>query len=406
MFKLLHTSDWHLGRTLYLKKERQEEHNAFLEWLQKTIKEHQIDLLIVAGDIFDTALPSNSSQKIYYDFLLKVHNCGCNNVVIVGGNHDSPSFLNAPKEILAAAFNVYIVGNASENIEDEVIVIYDNSKNPVAIVCAVPFLRERDISRFVEGETYNDRSKRIAESIKKHYETIAEIAENKRNILGKNIPIIATGHLAVAGGKTIGDDGVRDIYIGNIECVGREIFPKIFDYVALGHFHISSVIENNIRYCGSPIPMGFGEAKQKKIVYTAEFESEKIKIESLEIPVFQRLESIIGNKEDIENKLNELKKSNDSVWIEIIYDGVDIFQDFSYWANEKISGSKIEILKLQNKQYLTEVLKIEDNTKPLDELDKFDVFDKLLEKNNISQEQKDELKNSYNEIVIELNTKN
>ena len=166
--KILHTSDWHLGRTLYSKKERQEEHKAFLEWLLKTIKENSIDLLLIAGDIFDTASPSTTSQGMYYDFLVKVKTAGCENVIVVGGNHDSPSFLNAPKDILAA-LNVAVIGNATENIEDEILVVKDNNGNPTIIVCGVPFLRERDISRFAEGENYSDRSKRINENIKKHY---------------------------------------------------------------------------------------------------------------------------------------------------------------------------------------------------------------------------------------------
>ena len=182
--KILHTSDWHLGRTLYSKKERQEEHTAFLEWLLKTIKENSIDLVLIAGDIFDTASPSSTSQKMYYDFLIKVRTAGCENVIVVGGNHDSASFLNAPKDILAA-LNVSVIGNASENIEDEIVIIKDSKENPLIIVCGVPFLRERDISRFAEGENYSDRSKRINENIKKHYREIAELAENKRKELGK-----------------------------------------------------------------------------------------------------------------------------------------------------------------------------------------------------------------------------
>ena len=399
--KLLHTSDWHLGRTLYSKKERQDEHSAFLKWLLETIKEHSIDLLIVAGDIFDNASPGSSSQKMYYDFLINVHYSGCQNVVIIGGNHDSPSFLNAPKDILAT-LNVCVIGNSSENIEDEVIVVEDNEKNQVAIICAVPFLRERDISRFTEGETYSDRSKRIAENIKKHYEKVAEIAVIKRNSIDKKIPIIATGHLSVAGGKTTEDDGVRETYIGNIECVGNEIFSPLFDYVALGHYHISSVISETVRYCGSPIPMGFGEANQKKNVYIVDFKNDKPNISTIEIPVFQKLESIRGDKSFINNRLSELKKSITSIWVEIIYDGNEVFPDFTTWVNEQIVNSNIEIIKLQNRQYLSEVLTQNENLQSLEELNKFEVFDKLLEKNSISDDQKEELKNTYREILVEM----
>jgi len=399
--KLLHTSDWHLGRTLYSKKERQEEHFAFLNWLLYTIKEKSIDLLLVVGDVFDTASPSSSSQKLYYDFLLKVLKSGCQNVIIVGGNHDSPSFLNAPKDILAA-LNICVIGNVSENIENEIILIEDKDKMPLAIVCAVPFLREREIVRFTEEETYSDRSKRIAENIRKHYRKIAEIAEVKRKNTGRNLPVIATGHLSVAGGITIPDDGVRETYIGNIECVDSEIFMPIFDYVALGHYHTPSVVNETVRYCGSPIPMGFGEANQKKSVAIADFNEGKAKITTLEIPTFQKLESIRGCKTFINNRLKDLIKTNTSVWVEIVYEGSDVFSDFSAWIYEMTDKTKVEIIRHQNKQYLNEILTHDDSMQSLDELNKFEVFDKLLEKNGISDEQWKELRGLYQEITAHL----
>jgi exonuclease SbcD len=398
--KILHTSDWHLGRTLYTKKERREEHSAFLEWLLATIREQSIDLLLIAGDIFDTASPSSTSQKMYYDFLIKVKNAGCKNVIVVGGNHDSPSFLNAPKDILAV-LNVAVVGNVSEHPLDEIIVVKDDRENPLLIVCAVPFLRERDISRFSEGESYADRSKRINENIKKHYEDVAALAENTRKNLGANIPIIATGHLSVAGGKRNADDGVRETYIGNIEAVGSDIFPDTFDYVALGHYHIPSAIKPHIRYCGSPIPMGFGEAGQNKCVYVLNLKN-GMDIETIEIPVFQKLESIEGDKAYILHRLEELKQINTSVWVEIIYNGNEIFPDLSAVVTECTEDSQIEIIKLQNRQFLNEVLTSNDTSNFLEELSVHDVFEKLLDKSAISEEQKMELQNIYKEVVIGL----
>jgi len=396
--KLLHTSDWHLGRMLYAKKERYEEHERFLEWLLNTIKENAIDVLLIAGDVFDSATPSNISLKMYYDFLLKVRSGGCGNVVVIGGNHDSPSLLDAPKEILQA-LNVRVVGKACENSQDEVFAIEDENKNPIAIICAVPFLRERDISRFAEGETYSDRSKRIKESLCKHYAEIAEIAKNKRDGFKKNIPIIATGHLSVAGGKTCEDDGVRETYIGTIECIGSDIFSPIFDYVALGHFHIPSAIKENIRYCGSPIPMGFGEASQQKSVVIIDFKN-NTKNEMI-IPVFQKMESIKGDKNLISKKLSELKKGGESVWVEIIYDGNELFADFQSWIDEQTAGTKIEVLKIQDKRILDKVL-TQEHAASLDDLNEFDVFDKLLEDRNLPDEQKAELKELYREVAADL----
>ena len=400
--KLLHTSDWHLGRTLYSKKERVEEHTAFLDWLLTTLKSKLIDILLIAGDIFDTSSPNSTSQTLYYDFLIKARDAGCKNIIVVGGNHDSPSFLNAPKHLLKT-LNVTVIGNISDSIEDEIVVIHDSQGKPSLIVCGVPFIRERDISRFAEGENYADRASRINESIKKHYNDIALLAEGKRANLGTSIPIIATGHLSVAGGKRNDDDGVRETYVGNIEVISSDIFPDTFDYVALGHYHVPSTIKEHIRYSGSPIAMGFGEAKQTKCVYILDFENE-LRIETLSIPVFQKLESIAGDKNHIEQRINELKTKGESVWVEVIYKGQEIFPDFSNWLSEQIDNTKIEILKQQNRQYLNEVLSINDTTVPLDELDAYEVFEKLLDKNDIPEEQRQELIQSYNEILINLDS--
>ncbi len=399
--KILHTSDWHLGRTLYSKKERHDEHAAFLNWLIQTIQDNSIELLIIAGDIFDTAAPNSTSQKMYYDFLINVKTIGCDNIVVIGGNHDSPSFLNAPKDILAA-LNVIVVGNSTDNIENEIILIKDKNNAPAVIVCAVPFLRERDISRFTEGENYTDRSNRINENIKKHYENIAEKAKELRKTLGVQIPIIATGHLSVAGGKRNDDDGVRETYIGNIEAVGSDIFPDIFDYVALGHYHIPSKIKEHIRYCGSPIPMGFGEAGQKKLIHIIDFNTTN-SIQTIEIPTFQKLESIKGDKNFIQEKMDALKKENISVWIEIIYNGNEIFPDLAKWVNEQVQNSNIEILKIQNRQFIDQMLTSSDTTDSLENINSLDVFDKLLQKYEIADEQKEQLKLAYNEIVNSIN---
>ena len=393
-----------MGRTLYSKKERQDEHSAFFEWLNGIIKENEIDVLLVVGDIFDTATPNTTSQKMYYNFLLNAKQNSCKNVIIVGGNHDSPSFLNAPKDILSA-LNVTVIGNSSENLEDEIVFINDINGNPALIVCAVPFLRERDISRFAEGETYSDRSKRINENIEKHYQEISKLALEKRNNIGKEVPIIATGHLSVAGGRRNDDDGVRDTYIGNIEAVGSDIFPEVFDYVALGHYHIPSVIKENIRYSGSPIPMGFGEAGQTKSVYIIECKK-GLKVETINIPNFQILETIRGDKKLIEQRLENLKELNKSVWAEIIYDGNELFPDFVDWVNEQIEDSKIEVLKMQNCQYLNDSLSINDVNDSLNELDVNYIFDILLEKKLIQDEEKTEIKETYKEIVDILTIEN
>src|ERR1017187_6057793 len=105
MIKVLHTADWHLGKR-FEQIERTEEHQFFLDWLIDKLTDEHIDVLIVAGDIFDTGTPSNTAFKQYYSFLWKVKSTCCREVIIIGGNHDSVTTLNAPKDLLKV-FNVH-----------------------------------------------------------------------------------------------------------------------------------------------------------------------------------------------------------------------------------------------------------------------------------------------------------
>ncbi|MDD2999240.1 MAG: exonuclease subunit SbcD, partial [Candidatus Riflebacteria bacterium] len=109
--KILHTSDWHIGRVLHARK-RYDEFEAFFKWLFETIEAQKVDALLIAGDVFDTSMPTNRAQQLYYRFLCRVAGSCCRHVVVVGGNHDSSSFLDAPKELLKG-LNVHVVGAAS-----------------------------------------------------------------------------------------------------------------------------------------------------------------------------------------------------------------------------------------------------------------------------------------------------
>jgi exonuclease SbcD len=205
--RVLHTSDWHIGRTLYGRK-RYEEFEAFMSWLAETIQQNEIDALLVAGDVFDTSAPSNRAQELYYRFLCRVAASSCRHIVVVAGNHDSPSFLNAPKELLKA-LDVHVVGSSTASPEDEVLVLRNERDAPELIVCAVPYLRDRDIRVAEAGESVEDKERKLIDGIRTHYAAVAALAEQKREELGADIPIVGTGHLFTAGGQTVDGDGVR-----------------------------------------------------------------------------------------------------------------------------------------------------------------------------------------------------
>lgn len=400
--KLLHTSDWHIGRTLYGRK-RYEEFDAFLTWLAETIQLNEIDVLLVAGDVFDTSAPSNRAQELYYRFLCRVAGSSCRHVVVVAGNHDSPSFLNAPKELLKA-LDVHVIGNSTETPEDEVLLLRNEQDDPELIVCAVPYLRDRDIRVAEAGESVEDKQSKLIDGIRSHYSVIAAIAEQKRIEIGSDIPIVAIGHLFAAGGQTVDGDGVRELYVGSLAHVTTKIFPECFTYLALGHLHVPQKVSGSevIRYSGSPLPMGFGEAKQQKSVCQVEFHSTSASVQLIDVPVFQKLERVKGDWESIAKRLLELSAADSQAWLEVIYEGDEVIGDLRERLDAAISGTHMEILRVKNNRIIDRVLGQIHEEETLDDLNTNDVFERCLAMHEVPEEQRPELIRAYQETVASL----
>ena len=400
--KILHTSDWHIGRTLYGRK-RYEEFEAFLTWLAETIQQNGIDALLVAGDVFDTSAPSNRAQELYYRFLCRVAASSCRHVVVVAGNHDSPSFLNAPKELLKA-LDVYVVGNSTDSPEDEVLVLRNEQDAPELIVCAVPYLRDRDIRVAEAGESVEDKERKLIAGIRTHYATVAALAEQKGEELGADIPIVGTGHLFTAGGQTVDGDGVRELYVGSLAHVTAGIFPACFNYLALGHLHVPQKVNGSetIRYSGSPLPMGFGEAKQQKSVCQIEFHSTAASVQLIDVPVFQRLERIKGDWDGISNRILELSATDSQGWLEVIYDGIEVIGDLRERLEAAISGTQMEILRTKNNRIIDRVLGQTHEEETLDDLNVDEVFERCLAVHEVPEDQRPELLRAYQETVSSL----
>lgn len=403
--KIFHTSDWHLGRTLYGKK-RYAEFEAFLNWLIEQIQIKSPDILIVAGDVFDTTTPSNKAQELYYQFLCKVAaNTTCQHIVVIGGNHDSPTLLNAPKELLKQ-LKIYVLGNISDNLHDEVLELRDTNDHPMAIVCAIPYLRDKELRNLAENESAADKDIKLMQSIKQHYAEVCQLAHSRRNELGVDIPIIATGHLFVTGGKTLKDDGVRELYVGSLAQFGSNDFPAEIDYLALGHLHIAQSIANNpnFRYCGSPIAMGFGEAKQSKVILEVDFIGRSPQIQEIAVPVFQRLERVAGNMDEIISQLNDLINMQQSFWVEVDYTGLDIVSNLQSELQNIVLNSQIELRKVHNSQLLAQVLSSAEYEAGVElvDLNPEQVFTKCLILNAIPEEQQKELLESFCEVLATL----
>ncbi|MBU1569929.1 MAG: exonuclease SbcCD subunit D C-terminal domain-containing protein [Proteobacteria bacterium] len=401
--KILHTSDWHIGRALYGRK-RYEEFEAFLNWLADFIEKENIDVLLVAGDVFDNSTPSNRAQEIYYRFLNRIAASSSRHVVITAGNHDSPSFLNAPRELLKF-LNIHVVGCVSESPENEVVMIAGQDGDTRLIVCAIPYLRDRDIRTAEAGERIEDKERKIIEGIRSHYRMVYEAAEEKRSRLKNSVPIVAMGHLFTAGGRTIDGDGVRELYIGSLLHVGTDIFPEQIDYLALGHLHIPQTVGGSdfIRYSGSPLPIGFGEAAQEKSVALIEFSDEAPKVATIPVPSFRELKTLRGDWPAIDRDIKELKSEGSNAWLEIVYEGDEIAGDLRERLDEAIEGSGMEVLRVKNNRVLERALSGMGTEETLDDLDVTDVFKRCLESHEVPEDQRPELLSTYQEIIASLN---
>ena len=403
--KILHTSDWHIGSALYGRK-RYDESEQFLQWLIETIKDHSIEALLVAGDIFDTSTPSNTAQELYYRFLNEVSRTTCRYVIVTGGNHDSPSFLDAPKALLKA-FNVHVVGSAAEKGEDEVFVLKDGDNNPEVIDCAVPFLRDRDVRQSSEGESYGDKENRLVEGIISHYQKVYEEACIQRNNLGKSLPIIGMGHLFIAGSsiyKRSGEaNGERDLYVGSLGQVPADRLP-CFDYFALGHLHIPQKVagSESIRYSGSPMAMNFDEIHQQKFVVIVDIYDQHVDIQTVPVPAFRHFDQIKGDWDSIEASLKRLKEESFAGWVEVIYEGQEAIGNLRERVYKLVENTSIEVLKIQNAMLFNAVMKQYEKEVELQDLNPADVFDQCLIDHGIPDDQKIVLKGLFSEVCRQI----
>ena len=400
--KILHTSDWHIGRTLYGHK-RYEEFSRFFPWLAETIRREAVDVLLVAGDVFDTTTPSNRAQELYYDFLVSLKETTCRHVVITGGNHDSPSFLEAPRGILRA-LHIHVIGAAATDPGEEVLTLTGPDGRPELMVCAVPYLRERDIRLSEAGESIEDKERRMMDGIRAHYDAVFAEADRQRKALGDSLPMIAMGHLFTAGGLTAEDDGVRGLYVGSLAQIDAGMFPSAADYVALGHLHVPQRVQDAElrRYSGSPLPMGFGEAGQAKSVVLVEMDGRQASAHLLPIPVFQQLERIRGDWETIRARLGKLAAAKSSAWLEVDYDGEAAAGSLREQLDEAIAGTSIEILRVRNQRIIERTLQRQGPDETLDDLAHSAVFERCMEAHNLPDDQRAVLRLAYMEAFQSL----
>ena len=271
--RFIHTSDWHLGQTLH-QFERNTEHQAFLDWLTATLVHQKADVLLISGDIFDTANPSAAAQKQFYRFLQQAKAAQPHlQIVMIAGNHDSPGRLEAPAplmESLGATVIGFVPRDPDGNIDLERLVVpLRNAHGAIAAYClAIPFLRPGDVPRI------EDAKDPYMEGIALLYQQTLEYALSLRQ---PQQAIIALGHCHMTGGE-MSEDSERRIVIGGTEALSANMFDNHVAYAALGHLHLAQKVgkQDHLRYCGSPIPLSFAEVDYQHQVLQVDLDGERV----------------------------------------------------------------------------------------------------------------------------------
>ena len=424
--KFIHTADWHLGNTMH-DIDRTRETGAFLEWLKTEIAAIGAEALVIAGDIFDVVNPSNIAKTQYYKFLASLLTTKCSNVVVIGGNHDSGSLLDAPAEILEA-LNIKVVGSINNRcIDDLVVELKNGDGQAIGICCAVPFMRNLELEQFYKssvGDGAGDEDGANDEDLLKHL--YADVYRRAVELRGdRNIPIIATGHLyasnlsgrdseSVESGTAENvansiDDGVREV-VGTLGNVDVSTFPSELDYVALGHIHYTSMVAKNpkVRYSGSPFVMGFDEANCKRYVLAVDvLPNVEPTVVKIEVPKTVRFEQFKG---DIES----LKRSLQNLETELLLNPMETYVDLLLTSGKFVSLNDALEAEESGKHFVVKRHRIsrdilrgansfDDCVESTKQYTKEDYFRMLIASNAQENESADVVKNQYDKFISLFN---
>ena len=400
--RILHTSDWHLGQH-FMGKTRQAEHRAWCDWLVQTVQDQQADALIIAGDIFDTGTPPSYAREQYNDFIVQMHGTGCQ-LVIVAGNHDSVAMLNESKGLLGK-LNTQVIATVGAEPDDQVLLLTQRNGDVGAIVCAIPFLRPRDIQRSQAGQSADDKQSDLQQAIAEHYAQLYARAEAKRAELGVKVPIIGPGHLTTVGVSLT--ESVREIYVGSLTAFPTDAFPA-FDYLALGHIHRPQKVAGleHIRYSGSPIALSFDESKQQKELLQIDLDSTGLQsVQVIEIPCFQRLISLKGSLAELEQQFAALAGELDSTavaWLEIQVEVDDYYADLDERVTALCAELPVEVLRVRRLRGNKVAGLTGDSGEVLAELSPNEVFAKRLENEELSADEVKVLTGLHGQVLEAL----
>jgi exonuclease SbcD len=405
--RILHTSDWHLGQH-FMGKSRQAEHQALIDWVVTQADAHAVDAVLIAGDIFDTSAPPSYARELYNGLVVKLHRAGVS-LLLLGGNHDSVATLSESRAVLAFLSTTVVA--AVGNPADHVMVLPQRGGHGEAgcIVCAVPFIRPRDVLQSQAGQSADDKQLCLQAAIQAYYQAVVEAGRARQAALqrelGRVVPLIATGHLTTVGASS--NESVREIYVGSLDAFPTAAFPPV-DYIALGHIHKPQKVGGlaHIRYCGSPIALGFDEAQQQKEVLLVDLdETGLVGVTALPVPRFQALISVTGNLAALAGAIATaaaVGTAEKPVWLEVTVAEDDYLSDLPERIGALTQGLPVEVLRVRRQRGHSAATLAGEFTATLDELSPNDVFARRLAAEDLAPELQQALSQRYRAVVASL----
>jgi exonuclease SbcD len=305
--RILHTSDWHLGISSG-PTSRVPEQELFLDWLRGQLESQEIDVLLIAGDVFDTMHPSAEAQTLYFRFLARVAETGVRDVVVIGGNHDSAARLEAPRALLETV-RVHVMGGlplADARAERMVIPLRERGSDHVRAVClAVPYVHEYRLGIRTSDLDQQQNRAQFRERFGALYTELADAAQERF----PGCPLVATGHMTLGTGST-SEDYPREIHqVGTLEGLPIDLLDPRIAYTALGHIHRAYPVSgSSARYCGSPIPYSLSEMSTPRQVLVVDLDSLP-EVHKLSVPLQRELLCLEGEPNPLIDELSTLKWS-------------------------------------------------------------------------------------------------
>jgi exonuclease SbcD len=323
---------------------------------------------------------------------------------VLGGNHDSVAMLGESKTLLAQ-LNTRVIPAVSETLAEQVLTLHQRDGQSGAVLCAIPFIRPRDVLSSQAGESAQDKQLGLQTAIQQHYQQLYALACVRRDELGGNLPIIATGHLTTVGASA--SESVREIYVGALEAFPTSAFPPAA-YIALGHIHRPQKVGGleHIRYCGSPIALSFDETKQQKEVLMVDLDSSGLQqITPLAVPCFQPLLALKGTLLELQAAIRhaaQLGTAQTPVWLEVLVVGDDYLSDLLPRIQAFSEGLPVEVLRIRRERGSAVANLSGVNRETLDELSVDEVFSQRLGSESLEPALQVRLQALYQQVVSQL----